>query len=169
MEIISDPQQVTVLADAKKQSITAFLKFLKQNFKSKDIDVTVHALNDKVSAAIDCTQCGNCCKNMNAAMDEAEMERLAACLSKTPEDFGKNYCSHDEIENVFFIKSLPCVFLADNKCAVYKQRPASCAEFPHLNRPNFIFRTKSIADNYTYCPIVYNVVENLKAHYQFKE
>jgi uncharacterized protein len=169
MEIIADPQQIAVLAKAKEQSIVTFFKFLKQNFKSKEIDSAVHVLNEKVSAAIDCTRCGNCCKNMNAAMGQSEMERLAACVSKTPQEFSKNYCLHDEIENAFFIKSLPCVFLMDNKCTVYEQRPASCAEFPHLNRPNFIFRTKTTLDNYAYCPIVYNVVENLKEHYQFKE
>jgi len=168
MEIISDPQQVAVLAKAKEQSIPVFFKFLKQNFKSKEIDSAVHELNENISSAIDCTKCGNCCKNMNAAMDESEMKKLASCLSKTSQEFSKNYCSHDEIENVFFIKSLPCVFLADNKCTVYKQRPESCAEFPHLNKPNFIFRTKATSDNYNYCPIVYNVVENLKKHYQFK-
>ncbi len=168
MDLITNPQQVSVLAKTKEQHTIEFFKFLKQSFKSKEIDAAVHSLNEKVSAAVDCTQCGNCCKNMNAAMDENEMERLASCLSKSKQEFSKNYCTHDEIENVYFIQSLPCVFLTDNKCTVYAQRPASCAEFPHLNRPNFIFRTKATAGNYKYCPIVFNVVERLKEHYLFE-
>ena len=168
MDLITDPKVVEVLAKQNERHTLDFFRFLKVNKRSKEIDAVVHQLNDSVTSKIDCTQCGNCCKTMNAAMTQKEMTVLASCISLSPQKFKEDYLEHDEIENAYFIKTPPCVFLKDNKCMVYQQRPASCAEYPHLNKPNFIFRAYSVHANYECCPIVFNVVEKLKQHYHFR-
>ena len=81
-------------------------------------------------------------------MDKKEARRVGSELNLKRKEFTDKYCEFDDSNNIFFIKNLPCVFLKENKCTVYEKRPAACAEFPHLNKPNFIFRTSSVWENY---------------------
>ncbi len=167
MKLVADPLLVNSLATEKGKDNDLFFGYLKARWRNREIDHVAHLLNDEISKAIDCTQCGNCCKVLNAAMDKEEMQRLAPHLSLSPEKFSHDYLSHDEIEDVYYIKTPPCVFLKDTKCCVYQQRPLSCAGYPHLDKPNFIYRTKNTAANYSCCPIVFNVVERLKLHFGY--
>jgi Fe-S-cluster containining protein len=165
MDLLKDPQAVEILAKKLDDETFSFLQSLK-SFSSQKIDLEVWKLNEWVSSQIDCTQCGNCCKRMNAACDDKEAERLASALSMTKKEFTDSHCEQNEIEQIFFIKKLPCVFLKNKKCSVYADRPGSCAEYPHLNKPNFKFRSKSVLANYHHCPIVFNVVEALKLKFK---
>jgi Fe-S-cluster containining protein len=55
----------------------------------------------------------------------------------------------------------PCPLLEGNLCRVYDTRPTSCREYPHLHND---FRASSISriNNTFICPIVFNVVEEMK-------
>ncbi len=165
--LVKKPEKVEAVAKNFERSNDVFRKFLKGK-RSKEVDAVVFELNKTVSQQIDCTQCGNCCKKLNAPFTSKEISRTAPFISLSEAEFTQRHCQHDEMDNVFYIKNPPCVFLKDNKCSVYEYRPDSCAEFPHLKKPNFIFRTLGIFENYKICPIVFNVVELLKVHYRFR-
>ena len=47
-------------------------------------------------------------------------------------------------------------------CGVYEDRPADCSDYPHLFKPEFISRTLMMVDRTFTCPIVYEVMEELK-------
>ena len=53
-------------------------------------------------------------------------------------------------------------FLNDNKCTQYDSRPVNCALYPHLHKKDFVFRLIGVVNNYSICPIVFNVYEALK-------
>jgi hypothetical protein len=66
------------------------------------------------------------------------------------------------------MNSIPCGFLSENKCTVYEKRFDECREFPHLHKDNFKGRLFGTLIHYAMCPIIFNVVEELKKATGFK-
>jgi hypothetical protein len=65
MEIETNLKRIEQLAEENEDENWAFRSFLKQlDIGRKDLDAIVHRINDEVSAQIDCTTCGNCCKRI---------------------------------------------------------------------------------------------------------
>lgn len=52
--------------------------------------------------------------------------------------------------------------MKDNPCIVYEDRPADCNGYPHLYKPEFVFRTMDMIERAPTCPIVLEVLERLK-------
>jgi len=65
------------------------------------------------------------------------------------------------------MNTIPCHFLSDSKCTIYEKRFNECREFPHLHKPNFNDRLFGTLIHYSICPIIYNVVEQLKIETDF--
>lgn len=149
------------IAQQKQEENLSFKKFL-QAIPSKEIDTKVHAIASEVSNQIDCTQCANCCKSVEPGVHEDELEKLARHKQMMLADFKQNFVAEEPGTGIQFLKHTPCIFLKQNKCNIYTDRPSACADYPHLHQPQFKFRLRSILMNYPVCPIVYNTVEKLK-------
>jgi len=124
----------------------------------------VHELYKEVSAAIDCTQCGNCCRVSKPILKQADVRRLAKELTISLKQFKSQYLTEttDDGERGFAFRLKPCPFLRGNECAYYAFRPDVCKSFPHLYKKDFVFRLMGVIENYAICPIVFNVYERLK-------
>jgi hypothetical protein len=86
-----------------------------------------------------------------------------------PEDkFVEHYMEFDNNEKKFKFKEIPCSFLKDNKCTLYECRQSDCRSFPHLHKKGFTTRLIDILQNYSICPIVFNVYEQLKIEMRFR-
>jgi Fe-S-cluster containining protein len=125
------------------------------------MDATAHAINELVSAAIDCTVCANCCKSLVIDVASSEMKTCAKHLQIPEETFKAKYLEESQ-QGRLFINTIPCHFLHENKCSIYEIRFADCREFPHLHKPGFIGRLSGTMLHYGKCPIIYNVVEEMK-------
>jgi uncharacterized protein len=161
LELITTPNNLPQIAQHRQAENIAFKKFLR-NIPSKEIDIKVHAIAAEVSSQIDCTQCANCCKSVEPGVHEGELEILARHKQMMLRDFKQSFVANEPVTGIQFLKHTPCLFLKENKCSVYADRPSACADYPHLNQARFKFRFKSIMFNYRICPIVYNTVEMLK-------
>ncbi|NBW36888.1 MAG: YkgJ family cysteine cluster protein [Cytophagia bacterium] len=148
----------------ENQRFKAFLKPI----PVRDVDTYVQALEKEIAASIDCTTCGNCCKVLEPPVDQDEVQRLAKLKKISTDQFEKEFVGKEVGTGIHFLKCQPCIFLQNNACSIYENRPASCADYPHLHQPNIKYRWKSLMDNYAMCPIVYNVVEALKEKTEFK-
>jgi Fe-S-cluster containining protein len=135
-----------------------FKKHLRE-WSSLVIDEHIHRIYQEVQHEIDCTQCGNCCKNLEPGLDENEVPMLADATQMELMDFKSKYVAFDGV--AYFLKTKPCMFLAECKCTIYNNRPAACAGFPHLDGKDMKYK-RSLWENYLVCPIVYLVVERLK-------
>lgn len=133
----------------------------------REVDILVHQINDRISSQIDCTQCGACCKTLMINVTEAEKESLAAHMQITAQQFKDDYLE-ESAEGQMIMHSIPCSFLSGNKCSVYKHRFEECREFPHLHKDNFKGRLFGTLMHYGKCPIIYNVVEELKTETGFR-
>jgi hypothetical protein len=70
--------------------------------------------------------------------------------------------SEADSEKPYTTNTTPCPFLKDNLCSVYEDRPAECSGYPYLYEPEFVSRTLGMLERTFACPIVYEVLEDLK-------
>ena len=121
----------------------------------------VFLLNTQIEAEIDCTSCGACCNGLMINVTEQETREVSGCLNMSQSDFKKKYIE-ESMGGQLILNTIPCHFLNDKKCSIYDDRFAECRNFPNLHKPNFNSRLFATLIHYSICPIIYNVVEQLK-------
>lgn len=161
--LVADPREVERLAEEREDENWAFRDWIKLEFDFDDerLMSVVRELADDITAQIDCTQCANCCRKTTTEVDDADIERLTDALGMTITAFQETYLEFDEDYGGRWLLPAPCPLLDGNLCRVYEARPTSCREYPHLHND---FRAASISriSNTFICPIVFNVVEEMK-------
>jgi Fe-S-cluster containining protein len=166
MDMALDLVQIRALAERKGDENARFRQFLKTrcNLEPDQIDQLVFETTRSVWADIDCTTCANCCREMKPTFSEEEVNRVARRLGMERRQFIERYLERCEAgsENPWQTRATPCPFLKDNLCSVYEDRPADCSGYPYLYRPDFVFRTIGMIERTFTCPIVYQVMEELK-------
>jgi Fe-S-cluster containining protein len=156
----SDLKIIAAGAIANEDENYAFRAWLK-SADSVALDARVHEISNRVSAAIDCTQCGNCCKTLVINVTRPEIETLGGALGMTTEAVKEKYIE-ESVQGACFMNTMPCNFLSENKCTIYADRFTECRDFPHLHKPGFKQRLPGTLGHYGRCPIIYNVIEELK-------
>ena len=163
--IETDLEKIKVLAQLRDEQNEKFRRYLK-NRNGHKTDVLVHRLNEEIAPRIDCTACGNCCKELTPYLSKNDLEKIAEATRRNVEETIAAYTEKDEL-GIALAKDMPCCFLADNKCTIYQHRPETCQSFPHLHKTGFNSRLRSAIDNYGICPIIYNVIERMKVELGF--
>ena len=161
-----DPIKLRVMADKKKDENWKFRSFLKQScdLESDELDERVFELTKQVWAGIDCTTCANCCKEVKPTFSEEDVSRIALRLGIDCQRLIEAYLEPTESgdDNPWQTRTKPCPFLKDNRCSIYEDRPTNCRGYPYLYESDFIFRLTGMMGRVSTCPIVYEVVEQLK-------
>jgi Fe-S-cluster containining protein len=75
--------------------------------------------------------------------------------------------SQGNSESLWQTRTTPCPFLKENLCSVYEDRPADCSGYSYLYQPDFVFRTMGMIERTFTCPIVFEVLEELKKSVRF--
>lgn len=167
-----DLVQIREQAQAKEDENDRFRRFLKTkcHLDPDEIDSRVFAATRRVWAEIDCTKCANCCREVHPTFSEEEVDRLARRLAMTRQQFIEAYLKRSDPgdDNPWMMRPTPCPFLKDNLCSVYEDRPADCSGYPYLYKPDFISRTLGMIRRTSTCPIVYEVMEELKKSLGFR-
>jgi Fe-S-cluster containining protein len=158
-------EQLLVAGQENELANQQFAQFLLQ-LDPDLVDQKVHALNSEIAPKIDCTSCGNCCKTLLININEKEADALSEHLDQTREIFDKNYLEKG-MNGTLLINAVPCHFLQENKCTVYDYRFEGCKEFPAMHLPHFNKRLFTTFMHYNRCPIIFNIVEQLKIETQF--
>lgn len=161
-----DPIRLPVLAAKKEDENWRFRDFIKRHcdIPEEEIDAQVFAVTKQVWAGIDCTQCANCCKTVPPTLSETDVDRLARRLAVPRQTVIDSYLEKTEpnCDEPWITRSTPCPFLKDNQCSVYEDRPDDCRGYPYLYEPEFASRTIGMLERTFTCPIVYEVIEELK-------
>ncbi|MBH2005639.1 MAG: YkgJ family cysteine cluster protein [Sphingobacteriia bacterium] len=143
-----------------------FKDFLREK-DDQELDTLVQELDALVSPAISCTDCGNCCKSLMVCLNETEATALAGHLHQTREEFDARYLEKGS-NGMMIMNQMPCPFLSEDKCTVYEYRFEGCREFPALHLPHFKRRLFTTFMHYDRCPIIFNVVEQIKERMDFE-
>lgn len=142
----------------------SFFKKIKKN-RLRELDDTVHALHEEISAQTDCLSCANCCRTLGPRITDKDIERMSRALRMKPQEVVAVYLRIDE-DNDYVFRSMPCPFLAsDNYCFIYEDRPKACREYPHTDRRKFYQIHALSIRNARTCPVVYHLIERLKKEF----
>lgn len=156
---------IASLAEAHWADNWNFRAYLQQEVAPKDIDRAAQEICRDVSNKIDCTACGNCCREIYPHFRPADVTRLASGLGQSELELSKTM--RDEGENTKVFCASPCPMLKQKKCTVYDYRPDDCREYPHLHKPDFLGGSIGTIENYGTCPIVFNVYGQLKRVFHY--
>lgn len=165
--MVTDLVQIRILGRKKREEYLRFRRFMKSRDHS---DRILRRIAEGIEDQIDCTQCGNCCKEGITAVSERDVERLARALRIPPAKFISGYTTDSEDGRVLRRDNVTgCVFLDGTTCSVYETRPDICQRYPHLVRGNgsILSRMWDMVDRAPCCPIVYNSLEAFKAELGF--
>lgn len=162
--MLQDKLTPEFLKEAEKQNQKENKALLKAilSIPETDFDRIFHPLAQTATERIDCTLCGNCCKNLNPPVLPEEVNRLAAKLKMNAGEFSDEFLLQPENRPYFILRKSPCTFLDHTRCSIYSDRPASCADYPHLLSPGQKYRLALTIAQYPVCPIVYLTLEALK-------
>lgn len=168
LPIETDLEKIERLAIKRENENFALRIFLK-SLEAKEVDKAVHRLHREVTRQINCLECANCCHSLVPRIKEEEIIYLAGLDRVSVEEFVASHVEEDKYEGSLFLKATPCRYLNGKVCTIYENRPKECREYPYTHRRGFVFRTLSIITNYAICPIVFNIMENLKIELGFKD
>ena len=161
--MITDLIQIKRLGEQKRPENERFRKHLKSHDYNEK---KMRKVAEDIESQIDCTVCANCCRSATVKLLDRDVEKLSKYLRVKPAAFLRDYTQEDEEQGTVlkFEEGKGCVFLDGNDCTVYGARPQICVDFPHLVRGNgtIPFRMWQFIDRATYCPIVYNALEEYK-------
>ena len=163
----TDLNFIATVSLGKDEENDHFLRSLRAS-DNLELDILAHEVNTVVSAAIDCTKCGNCCRSLVINVTNEEVALLAEHLKMSPESAKEKYIEESQQGNCF-INTIPCHFFSGTKCSIYEHRFTECRDFPHLHKPGFKARLPGTIMHYGRCPIIYNVVEEMKVRLGFFE
>ena len=163
--IVTDLKIISEKSSLNQDDFEAF-KLKVKKIPVGQFDEMAHPIVKDITSKIDCKKCGNCCRFQEPGVTNEEIDILAQQKNVSIETFKEKYIARDK-EGVSFLCVKPCTFLSlpsqgGKECSIYSLRPNSCADFPGLHRPGLKWRMKQVEENYSICPIVFNVVEKLK-------
>jgi hypothetical protein len=166
--VVTDLIQIRRLGEKNRVDNLRFRKWIKShNFVERQFR---HAA-EEVHEAIDCRQCAECCRATEVQLAGRDIAKLARFLGIPEKRFLEEYTALDQEGAIILRRSQDgCVFLDGNDCTVYEARPGNCERFPHLLRGagSLESRMWAFADRGTYCPIVFNWFEKVKALTKFR-
>ncbi len=160
--LVTNLDQIRQLA-TKRHDDFAIMKYLllrHDDLDDAELDGVVQALTDRVAAAIDCTQCANCCRTLDVYLTPADIEILAARTDRSYEQLLADVVDCDldaDIGEWGRFRHRPCHYLDGKLCSVYAHRPDSCRAYPVLT-PDFRWTLDDTIEGAAMCPIIYNVL-----------
>jgi uncharacterized protein len=167
--VITDLIQIRRLGEKNREENLRFRKWIKShNYVERQFRRAAQEVHD----AIDCRTCGECCRVTEVEITERDIEHLTKYLRISRKQFVEQYTGIGEDGTQILRRTeAGCVFLDGNDCTVYDARPADCERFPHLLRGagSIPFRMWALVDRASYCPIVYNWMENVKGLTNFRK
>ncbi|MCU1326578.1 MAG: hypothetical protein JWN34_1948 [Bryobacterales bacterium] len=162
--MITDLVQIQRLGEKKVPENEKFRRHMKvHDFPERRFRKVAEDIEDKT----DCRACANCCRVAETNLSKRDVERLSKYLGLKPKQFILQYTTdsaQEEGETILRRNENGCIFLEGNDCSVYQVRPDTCQDFPHLVRGAGSLQSRmwQMVDRATYCPIVYNTLEEWK-------
>jgi uncharacterized protein len=167
--MLTDLVQIKRLGEKQRDENLKFRAWMKRH---AFVERRFKAVAEQVEDAIDCKECGNCCRVATTQISERDAEQVARGLGMKKSEFIRDYTDKTEDEGLILRRNENgCVFLEGKLCSIYDFRPATCELFPHLVKGNgsLLSRMWHMPDRAVYCPIVYNTLEQFKTETEWKK
>ena len=162
-----DIKELKQLANKKEDENYRFRRYLKNHADEEELDRQFKKLHEKYFKIYDCRKCRNCCKEIGISMSEEELDKICNYLKLDKE----KYIEKNLINNYgeYSFKDTKCKFLDEcNNCQIENCLPITCKEYPYTNKEERLFSLLGVVANASVCPVVYEILEELKHEYHFR-
>src|SRR5687768_13408464 len=136
MKPITDLGYIAAQAAINADDNDAFRYYVEDDdLSDAELDQLVEEIATPIIAAIDCTQCGNCCRSLHVYLTPDDASRISNGLNIPLSEIQEHYIDHDSAaqeEEWGMFKHQPCAFLNGKLCTVYQYRPQSCRDYPEF-------------------------------------
>jgi len=163
--MLTNLSEISINARYKEKENDRFTEFLR-GLPDEVVDIIVQRLNAEIAPKINCMECASCCKTLMIEVSENELKKLQKPLNKTLDEIKSEFIE-EGLSGKMILNTIPCKFLKEKACTIYENRFSPCSEFPHLHRNGFKKRLFTTFMYYEICPIIYNVVEEMKSELNF--
>ena len=162
MTLVTNLDQIRQLAAQRHDEFEVMRYMLEADDDLDDarLDALVEQIAAPITAAIDCTQCANCCRSLDVYLTEQDVQHLADGVHIPVDEVITRYVDRDsaaEVEEWGRLRARPCVFLRGKLCSIYAHRPESCRLYPVFT-PDFRWTLADTIEGAAVCPIIYNVL-----------
>jgi hypothetical protein len=162
---ITDLETIARLAAERFDDFQVMRYMLEANedISDADLDALVERIAAPIDAAIDCTQCANCCRGLDVHLTPDDAGRLADAIDVPLHEIEIRYIdrvSAGMVGEWGRFREKPCPFLKGKLCSVYGHRPETCRTYPAFT-PDFRWTLEDTIDGAGLCPIIYNVLAAL--------
>ena len=166
MELITDLGEIQRRAAERRDEfdVMRYMLELNDDLSDADVDALVDEIAAPIIAAIDCTQCGHCCRALDVGLLPADVDRLSAGIQVPVDAIMTDYVDRErgqEMDEWGVFKQKPCAFFDGRLCTVYAHRPESCRLYPTFT-PDFRWTLEHTIAGAGICPIIYNVLDALQ-------
>jgi len=165
---ITDLQEIERLAQERYDEFDVMRYRLQYDDDLQDdvIDALVNQIAKPIIEAIDCTQCGNCCRVLDVFIEKQDMPRLIHATNMDEHSLIDAYIDQTpelKAGEVGCFQHIPCPFLQGKRCRIYEYRPDACRQYPEFT-PDFRWMLSYLINGTHQCPIIYNVLSELLPH-----
>jgi len=163
--VITDLDEIEQLARARRDDFE-ILRYQLEAMDDLDdaaLDAFVDAVAEPIIAAIDCTQCANCCRSLHVYLTSEDAQRLADGLHIPLDAIETRYVDHEAAakeDEWGVFRARPCALLQGKRCSIYAQRPDACRRYPQFT-PDFRWTLADTLDGAALCPIIYHVLSEI--------
>ena len=84
-------QTLASAAEREWRKNKSTVMFLKSMVDEKTVDKAFHELHHDIFMSYDCSSCRNCCRKFKGVFSVSELEKAAADLKLTPDQFRDKY------------------------------------------------------------------------------
>lgn len=163
------PDKIGAEAKKKEDENFKFRSYLKGHADEDELDEQFLRLHKELFADYDCSKCRNCCKMYKGGIPEEDVEKDAAHLGITVEQFIDFFLEKEECGIGYHTKHKPCDFLQeDGSCKLGDCKPDSCKKYPYTDQPERLWSLLGMLDTISICPVAYEIFERLKKEYGFR-
>ncbi|MFQ3647041.1 MAG: YkgJ family cysteine cluster protein [Anaerolineae bacterium] len=157
----------TIAADAAARRDAYEVMFYQfqydDDLSDEQLDARVNEVAAPIIAAIDCTQCANCCRALDVYLEDDDLPRLDQAFHIGLDAIRVRYVDEDVLPEsgaVGKFKVKPCGFLTGTRCSIYAHRPQACRDYPFLT-PDFRWSMEQLIPGAAICPIIYHTLNAL--------
>ena len=166
------PEKVAYYAKKNEKKNIRFRTWLKTHAEPAELDAHCQRLHKALFSDYDCSRCRNCCKQYHGLIPAEDIERDAAFLSLTVEEFRDRFLAEEKEpgEDAYNTKSESCDFLQkDGTCLLNELKPESCKKYPYTDQQDRISSLFSFLSIISVCPVAYEIWEQLKMEYGYRD
>ncbi len=167
--MIRDPELVARLAkelDAENWPFRSFLMCYCR-ISGARLNTMAARIGDAAAAQMKCLDCGACCRDIVIPLDDEDIGAMAPAAGLSTAEFRERYVRAMEgYEQA--IDGHPCPFQQGRRCMIYEARPKVCRGYPYIGG-DIRSRMLGILERAQTCPIVFEMVEQLKTRLGFRQ